>query len=71
MFLMWSSFKDMSKVEYLQNLWCYMDAKRKKNNRNELDIFHEYIDYNIWFICIDGAKFFPDVMYVYKKNQIW
>ena len=47
MFLKWSSFKDMSKVEYLQTLWCYMDAKREKNNRNELDIFDEYIYYNI------------------------
>ena len=53
MFLKWSSFKDMSKVEYLQTLWCYMDAKREKNNRNELDIFDEYIYYNIWFLCID------------------
>lgn len=43
MFLTWSSFKDISKVKYLQNLWCYMDTKRKKNNCNEFDIFDEYI----------------------------
>ena len=70
LFLTWSFFKDMSTVEYSQNLWCYMSVKREQNNWNEFSIFDEYIGYNFWFLCIDWPKLFPEIMYVYKKIVI-
>ena len=64
----WSSFKDLSTIQLIQNLWCYMDIKRERNSWYEFDIFDEYIGYNFWFLCINWPKFFPD-MFVYKKVE--
>lgn len=44
--LTWSSFKDLSTIQLLQKLWCYMDVKRERNSWYEFDIFDKYIGYN-------------------------
>ena len=62
-----SSFEDLTVVELIQNICCYMDHKREKNFWFEFDIFDKYIRWNFEFLWLKWLKFSPYIMYVYNK----
>ena len=46
------SFEDLTVVELIQNICCYMDHKREKNFWFEFDIFDKYIRWNFEFLWL-------------------
>lgn len=56
-------YKDLTIIQYLENLWCFFDYKREKNYHE----INEVIHYNFSWLCVDWPVFFPDLMLIYEK----
>ena len=44
-----SSFQDLTVVELIQNICCYIDCKREKNTWFDFDIFDKYNSWTLSF----------------------
>ena len=55
----WFWYKNLTIIQYLQNLWCFFYYKREKNY-HEFCEMDELIHYNFSWLCVDWPVFFPD-----------
>ena len=64
-----SSFQDLTVIELIQNISCYIDYKREKNCWYHFDIFHEYIRWKFEFLCFKLSECFWDIIYIFENLE--
>lgn len=70
MVLTFSSFKDLSTVELLQNLCCYFGYKRKKILGINLIFVTHILAITFRIFCSNDQSFLSDIIYVYERMEI-